>query len=203
MASEYTHRTLALLLSQPAPRSRILLIKIGVLAVMVVSLAASPQLTLFEESPASPPRSGSQELRTLILLLIVMTSVCLAPAMTMLSRSQLAGTVFTITVPGLLLFAAELIQYAWYGFRSADQEAAARIAVMRWGLMPICVLAGMAIWPMFARLSAIDGRGARFTCRTGWGGGRSVSDRLRGGLAPSIPSGRSSRKSFGCSRCLS
>ncbi len=157
IGAEYTHRTLALLLSQPSPRSRILLIKIGVLAVMVVSLAGLAALTLFEETPG---RAGSQELRTLVLLLIVMVSVCLAPAMTMLSRSQLAGTVFTITVPGLVLFSAELIQYAWYGFRSADQEAAARIAVMRWGLMPICVLAGMAIWPMFARLSAIEGRGA-------------------------------------------
>jgi ABC-type transport system involved in multi-copper enzyme maturation permease subunit len=123
IGAEYTHRTLALLLSQPSPRSRILLIKIGVLAVMVVSLAGLAALTLFEETPG---RAGSQELRTLVLLLIVMVSVCLAPAMTMLSRSQLAGTVFTITVPGLVLFSAELIQYAWYGFRSADQEAAAR-----------------------------------------------------------------------------
>ena len=53
---------------------------------MVVSLAGLAALTLFEETPG---RAGSQELRTLVLLLIVMVSVCLVPAMTMLSRSQL------------------------------------------------------------------------------------------------------------------
>ena len=154
---EYTHRTLGLLLSQPVPRYRILLIKIAVLTAMVLGLVVVAELTPISGWRA---RTSGAPLRALLPLLVFSSSVFLAPAMTMMARSQLAGTVFTAAIPGLLMVSAEVVEFIRFGSSSFEWNAAARLAVLQWGFLPLCALAAVAIWPMFARLSAIEARGA-------------------------------------------
>jgi hypothetical protein len=128
---EYTHRTLTLLLSQPSSRRRLLLTKLGVLTVMLLTLAAFAWITVL--------RPG--ELHWVFAS--ILCALFLAPLLTMLCRNPLAGPVFVGAAP------------AWISFFSGILST----GVVRGVTLGVCVAAAVASWRLFMRLEAIDGRG--------------------------------------------
>ena len=91
---EYTNRTLTLLLSLPVDRRRLYLVKLGVLIPMLVALAA------LASRPARTRRALDPAGAAPILLLAVACGLFLAPWLTMVCRSPLAGIVFALAIPG-------------------------------------------------------------------------------------------------------
>jgi hypothetical protein len=91
------------------------------------------------------------------LLLPVMCSLCLGPWLTMLCRSAMAGTVFSLAVPGILLMAGELIGILRYGSRDAAEDF--RMLVLWTGTLGVCATGGLLGWQTFMRLEAMEGRG--------------------------------------------
>jgi ABC-type transport system involved in multi-copper enzyme maturation permease subunit len=127
---EYTGRTLTLLLSQPWSRRRLLLLKLAVLTVMLLTLAAFAWLTLL--------KPGDQAWVFLSLL----NGLCLAPLLTMVARTAMAGVVFSGAAPLWLLVISRFVS-----------------AGVLWGsMLTLSAAAAVAGWRMFMRLEAIDGR---------------------------------------------
>jgi hypothetical protein len=129
---EYTHRTMAQLLSQPWSRRRLLAVKLTVLTTMVATLAAFAWLALLQ------PGEEYWVFATLL------NALCLAPLLTMAARDPMAGVVFTGAAPVWLLLLGRYIsaQALWAG------------------TFAVAAAAAIAGWRMFMRLEAIDGRGA-------------------------------------------
>ena len=95
---EYGHRTLDLMLTLPVSRQRVFLVKTGALGAMVLPLAAYAwMLGLFVTMPALLP------------WLVAAAPLCFAPALTMRCRSQVAGLIFTLSLPGAALIAVKTI----------------------------------------------------------------------------------------------
>ena len=137
---EYTHRTLAMLLSQPSSRRRIFLSKAAVLLAMLLTLAVFASLMLL--------RNGEQGWA----VASVLNGLCLAPLLTMASRNPLAGVVFTGGAP------------IWMFVVSRYVSAGAL-----WGTTgAVSVAAAAASWRLFMRLEAIDGRGGDVRLPAAW-----------------------------------
>ena len=103
---EYIHRTLGVLLSQPVPRQRLLLVKLGVLAPMLIVLSAVAAAS----GEVRPPDAALA-----FAVLPVLAGLFLAPWLTMVGRSPVAGAIFTLTLPGLILSASALTFLVLYG----------------------------------------------------------------------------------------
>ena len=134
---EYTYRTLPMLLSHPASRARILLVKLAVLAVMLIALSSVAWRTGVIPTRAAAPIVG----------LSVLCALSVAPWLTMLSRNPLAGAVLTMPVPGWVWVIASLF---------AGQSL--KLAAFEWGMVGVCVIAAVLGWRLFMRLEAIEGR---------------------------------------------
>jgi hypothetical protein len=154
---EYTHRTLASLLAQPADRRRVFLIKYGVMAVMVLLLAALAwRVRLRIGAYTIPPTFREPEW----LLLATACALFVAPWLTMVCRSVLAGVVFTIAVPGLLTVGGDVVGAMFFGLdRAADIDRFKYLLLWR-GMIVVCAVAAVASWRTFMRLEAIEGHGA-------------------------------------------
>jgi len=146
---EYTGRTLTLLLSLPVDRRRLYLVKLGVLIPMLLTLGALALGLLF--TPSDPDLAG----RVAIPLLSVMCGLFLAPWLTMLCRSPLAGLTFAMAIPGLTHICGVVAGFAIYGF--TPDAARVELAVLWWGMTGFCAVAAVSSWRMFMRLEAIDG----------------------------------------------
>jgi hypothetical protein len=123
---EYGHRTLHLMLTLPISRVRLFLIKLAVLAAMVLPLAAGAWwLTLFAE----------------------------LPALAWLCRGQLAGLIFSLSLPGATLVAVMI---------ATGTPLAAPPPLATWSRVMVVLLAGGAAlgWRLFMRLESIDGGAA-------------------------------------------
>lgn len=135
---EYGHHTLHLMLTLPISRVRLFLVKLAALAAMVLPLVAGAWwLGLFAELPA-------------IAWLLAAGTLCFAPALTMLCRSQLAGLIFSLSLPGAALIAVKI---------ATRTSLAAPAPVAAWSRLMIALLAGAAAleWWLFMRLESIDG----------------------------------------------
>jgi hypothetical protein len=87
----------------------------------------------------------------------VFCALFLAPWLTMACRSPIAGTVFTMAIPGMLWVVGEWLGVAKYG-RGPDMEAF-RMALLWRGTLGLCAIGAVAGWRMFMRLEAIEGPG--------------------------------------------
>lgn len=135
---EYGHRTLDLMLTLPISRVRLLLAKLAVLAAMVLPLGAGAWwLRLFPDAPA-------------LAWLLAAGTLCFAPALTMLCRSQLAGLIFSLSLPGATLVAVMI---------ATRTPLTAPPPVATWSRLMVLLLAGGAVlgWRLFMRLESIDG----------------------------------------------
>jgi ABC-type transport system involved in multi-copper enzyme maturation permease subunit len=157
---EYSHRTMGLLLSLPVSRLRLLLTKLGVLAVMLGGLMIVAWTTI--------PATRMHTLFSVAFFwLPALTALFVAPWLTMLSRSPVGGAVFTLSLGGILLVVGEWIGVARYGYtREVD---AFRLLFLWWSVAVLCATGAVMTWWTFARLQTIDGRGTElhFTPRTG------------------------------------
>jgi ABC-type transport system involved in multi-copper enzyme maturation permease subunit len=148
---EYTHRTLDMLLTQPTERRRLFVVKLTVLAAMIVSLSVIAWSTVPERMSRWPEPFFMATLPTIGALFI-------APMLTMLGRSTLAGAVLTLCIPGLLLIASQVAALAGYQLEPLREVDLAT----RWGWLGatgVLALATGVMWRMFSRLEAIGGSG--------------------------------------------
>ncbi len=148
---EYTGRTLSVLLTLPARRERLLATKLGVLIVMLLALWVVAETFVFRGMPG--PADGKQ----MILLIPLVCGLCLAPWLTMVCRSPIAGAVFALTIPGILMVVGELVGVATYGHGPVMQTFL--MTFMWFTTLGLCVVGAVLSWRMFTRLEAIDGRG--------------------------------------------
>ena len=144
---DYSDRTLALTLTLPIDRRRLFLVKLAVTAALVLPLAVyATLLGLFAELAISA-------------WLVAAIAICLGPTLTMLCRSHLAGTVFSLSLPWVVLIVAML------GTGTLDSEWEVRRAAFDiWSRLMTVLLAGGAAlgWWLFVRLEAIEGGGLGF-----------------------------------------
>lgn len=137
---EYSHRTLAALLSQPSGRARLFLFKQSVLAPMLLIVAGVGWTN----------RSGADDVAAALIAISLLCGLCVAPWLTMLTRNPLAGTVFAIEIPGLVWLGAQLLF-------ATELKLPAFWSVM----LGASATAWLLGWRTFMRLEAIEGRGAR------------------------------------------
>ena len=151
---EYTHRTLALLLSQPADRRRLFAIKLASLAAPVATLGILGFLILLGRT--IPGRSPDP---LAVVVLVTCCSLFLAPALTMAARSSLAGTIFTVAIVGLSLLAADIAAWLRYRNQGGAEVQAFKTMLVTWSVLVACAAAAIASWRMFARLQVVEGHG--------------------------------------------
>ena len=152
---EYSHRTLAHALSQPLDRRWLLLVKLATLVTFATLLGVAGYRTVLQDfiEPPAPPE--------VIARLVWTTAVVLAPAMTLLCRSTLAGAIFSASLPAMIGMAGALI-----GLYRFDPDFAAvdrfQEAFFWRGVPVLFVLAPVVGWRAFMSLEAIEGRGREF-----------------------------------------
>ena len=149
---EYAHRTLPQLLALPVSRYRTLFVKLMVAGVFVTLLGGAAQLTLLGEldrGPATPQQ---------IALAVWLTAMLLAPALTLLCRGTLAGSIFAGSLLGCVALGGDIIGWIRY---DTDGAAIQRFQILFfWRVMPfLWFAAAVALWRSFVRAQAIEGRG--------------------------------------------
>lgn len=153
---EYGNRTLTLLLTLPADRRRLYLVKAAVLVPMQLALSAIAAVLLF-----APRVLDGRFPSAATTILPILCSLLLAPWLTMICRNPLAGGVFSIAIPGMLHVIGDVIGVAMYELGSPRADRLA-LAVFWWGLAGLCAIASISSWRMFMRLEAIEGRDREF-----------------------------------------
>jgi len=161
IGQEFTDRTLAGLLAQPAARSSVLLHKLGAVAAMLLALgglAWAYGLTPLAVARAWPDLSPTG--RVLVTVLPVLGGVLLTPCLTLLTRSALAGCVLTIAL-SLAMVIGSRVAVPWlYGDAATLAQANARfLDIFVHTMLAVVVLSALLMWRLFMRLEAIEGRG--------------------------------------------
>ena len=161
IGQEFTDRTLAGLLAQPAARSSVLLHKLGVVAAMLLALgglAWAYGLTPLAVARAWPEISPTG--RVLVTVLPVLGGVLLTPCLTLLTRSALAGSVFTIALSLAMVIGSQAAVPWLYGDAATLAQANARfLDIFVHTMLAVVVLSALLMWRLFMRLEAIEGRG--------------------------------------------
>ena len=148
---EYNDRTLSMLLTLPVRRERLFAIKLGVLAVMLLTLWAAASALVF-----SDPRLADES-SDMAALIPMLYGLFLAPWLTMACRNPIGGAVFALAVPGVLLVAGELVGISLYGYGFNTQDFRATFA--SFGTIGLCAVGAVMGWWTFIRLEAIEGPG--------------------------------------------
>jgi hypothetical protein len=164
MGHEYSSRTLSLLLTQPTRRERLFLEKLGVLSAMLLVLYAVASLGLFDS--AVQWGFGNHRTRNVwgvIFGLPLLCSLFLAPWLTMVCRSALAGIVFALATPATIWILSDLVSATTYGGELAGMAEASDFTFdLFWrGMLIVFVLTAAAGWRQFMQLEAIDSRGGQ------------------------------------------
>ena len=146
---EFVHGTMPLLLAQPVARGRIYLVKLGVLALLLAALRALLFVVPFPE--------GHSALGSLIGPLPILAALFLAPWLTLITRTPLAGALFSMGLSGLVLVAAEWVALGDYGF--TEHVDPFKIALIRWTMLTLCAIGAVMGWRTFERLETAGGVG--------------------------------------------
>jgi len=141
---EYVGRTLNQLLSVPVRRDRLLLVKLGVLAVMLLALGVVAYTHLFNAFPVN-----RQTDRLAVSLLPVLGGLFIAPWLTMACRSPVAGTALTVAIPFVLVMLGREI-----AFRLGTRVDAFMMTFLWRGTLGTCAIGAVATWRAFMRLEA-------------------------------------------------
>jgi hypothetical protein len=174
---EYSHGTLAALLAQPIGRRRVFAVKLGALALLLLPLTWTAWQVTFLHRGMLGVWSG---LDRFTLLAVAPLALFVSPVLTMASRGVLAGAVFTLTVPVVLLIAGDLAGLVLHGTTAAAHVDAVRAGVFRWGLPVVCVLGAVAGWRAFVRLEASDAPRTDVQVRAWTSGAAAVPEPSRG-----------------------
>jgi hypothetical protein len=148
---EYTHRTLPTLLSLPVERRRLALAKLLAVVPMIASLGLI--------ALAMDPRGASVTRNTVIGGLSVLAAVTLAPWLTMVCRSPLAGTVFSLGIAGMMELASFGMVLGWLKLGGTPNMPLQAIhdRVLAVSLIVTTTVGALAGWRAFLRLEANDG----------------------------------------------
>jgi hypothetical protein len=161
IGQEFTDRTLAGLLAQPAARSSVLLHKLGVVAAMLLvlgGLAWAYGLTPLAVARAWPELSPTG--RMLVIALPVLGGVLLTPCLTLLARSALAGCVFSIALLLPIVLGSQAAAPWVFGDAATLAQANTRVLdIFVHTMLIVVVLGALLMWRAFMRLEAIEGRG--------------------------------------------
>ena len=139
MGHEYGSRTLPLLLSQPASRVRVFVVKQSVLGTMLLILALVVWINVLR--PSSDV--------AIVIALVALGGLFVTPWLTLLSRNALAGAVFTGPTAGFI--------WLFVGLFAVQPM---RRPIFIWAIFGFCAVAAVLGWRTFMRLEAIDGPGA-------------------------------------------
>jgi hypothetical protein len=132
---EYSDRTLSALLALPARRERLLLVKLGVLAAMLLALWLVADVLVFRD----PLMPRSEKL--VATALPALCALFLAPWLTMACRNAIAGAVFTTAIAAVLFVVGERLG----------------VASLWRTTLGACAIGAVMNWWMFVRLEAIEG----------------------------------------------
>ena len=148
---EYTHHTLPTLLSLPVERRRLALAKLLAVVPMIASLGLI--------ALAMAPRGTSFTRNTVIGGLSALAAVTLAPWLTMVCRSPLAGTVFSLGIAGMLQLVTDGMVLGWLklGGTPIMPLPALHDRVLAVSLIVTATAGALAGWRAFMRREAIDG----------------------------------------------
>ena len=151
IGQEYAYRTLPMLLSQPADRRRVFLLKFAVAAVMIMTLAAFGSTVLLDVA-----RRSGMWCQVNVQILPVLGGLFVAPWVTMICRSSLAGILATGSFAALTFILQTVIVGLWYG---VDAGTAQAMSVGPWsaGMIACSAVAGVLGVRRFIHLEAIDG----------------------------------------------
>ena len=148
---DYGHRTHSMLLAQPVSRRRLLGVKLAVVAVLTALMGVAGYAGILQghhKAPASPMQMA---------VFVWLTSVVVAPALTIATRTTLAGALFSGAIPATVTVAGGLL-----GMFLFDSEAAADRFQrdFLWRSMPL-VWAGAAglLWRSFILAQDVGGPG--------------------------------------------
>lgn len=147
---EYSHHTLATLLSLPIRRNRVWLSKLAVLTTFLAGLAVLAGWTVWVYTPDRWMGIG-------FYVVPALAALCLAPWLTMVCRSPLAGSVFALTPVGALVVLAQWISWRYYGY--THEASVVRTTFMSSGMLLICAAGAVLGWRKFVTLEVPDGRG--------------------------------------------
>ncbi len=141
---EYTTRMLPVLLVQPCRRERLLLLKLFAAASVVVPMGS---ILHFSQGRLDP----------LVLEVAVLLSLSVTPLITMTTRNPMAGVVFTMAAPGLLL----LVRVVSSARPSAALDLGLfhdsfRLAWLRVGTISVAAAGLLLTWRAFTRLEVVD-----------------------------------------------
>jgi hypothetical protein len=154
---EFSHRTLSMLLTHPISRSRILLVKAGVLAVLLAALAGTAAVVL-------PFRRADLAVIAGILILPCALGLFVAPWLTMAARSPLAGSVFPVALAGITMLTGNWLGVRLHGYtREVDTFT---LAFMCWTMGGLCATGAVMTWRTFHRLQITDGMGLEIRARS-------------------------------------
>lgn len=155
---EYRHRTLAVLLTQPVRRIHVLAVKMGILVVLLGVLGLVAWAS-WGGWPLPGPSGTAQEMAVQRLWLVSLAcGLFLAPGLTMLFRSELAGMVLALGVPALLIVAGRLGGSLAYGAATADTHEAIEVlrrTVFAGGMVVACAVGVAATFRSFPRMQTV------------------------------------------------
>ena len=170
---EFEHRTMAALLSQPLPRSAIYVQKLETLAVLLVFNVTNVVLILV----MAPGWTWSFE-GILWVAAAVMGVFCTTPLFTLLTRSSLAGAIFTVAVPSGIVSAASLaaaVHARITGVPAPDSWG----EILFWLGTPLYLGCGAWLgWRQFARLQIREAGGGTGGSHVGFHPLSTPTDRL-------------------------
>jgi hypothetical protein len=161
---DFAHRTLLATLAQPVSRRQIWRIR------MVTALSTILPLTIIGAWPLGlyrllsslildvPNHSASDS--TVLMLVAFLSSVCIAPCLTLLCRSALAGTVLTICVPFILMYGGE---YAWSLIIVWPLNHPVFLWYLAFSFIVTCVIGFVGTRVLWDRLQVIDARPVSLT----------------------------------------
>jgi ABC-type transport system involved in multi-copper enzyme maturation permease subunit len=155
---EFTHQTFASQLTQPIPRRHLLAAKVLVLAAALAALGlAAHWAAEVRAGHAGYGARVSAEANGLNLLLVPLAcGFFLAPAFTLLSKSTLAGVVFSAAVPAGFWIVGQIAGISEFGNLQTSHPLMRAIQVdwLRWGLLAMCAASALGLWIGFPRLQA-------------------------------------------------
>ena len=146
---EYSLRTLPSLLALPIPRWRIWMTKLAAAVTLLLALSAIAAYTL--------PFRGLPFGRATYFVPAI-AALFVAPWLTMVTRSAVAGIVFSNSIAATLFLAGAWIGVKRYGY-TAEVDAF-QFAFLLWTMGALTAIAAVHGMWMFLRLQAVDGRGA-------------------------------------------
>ncbi len=158
---EFSHRTMPWLLSQPIARERLWKQKMGLLCLAVLSLAALSLLSVVVSSELASQegifRPQSSELY-IIQGISVISSILVTPWLTLALRHTLAGAVFSISLPIVILLLSQGVAIGLnYLVLPEDSSKQVMITLFGSGVALLWIVGGILGYRTFMRLESLEG----------------------------------------------